>query len=60
MLNISVMAEKIAEWKEKQAAIASGEITQDEVEMEDEPLYKPDTEVGLCSLSHEIFRSCFI
>ncbi len=54
------MAEKIAEWKEKQAAIASGEITQDEVEMEDEPLYKPDTEVGLCSLSHEIFRSCFI
>ena len=53
MLDISVMAVKIAEWKEKQAAIARGEITQDDVEMEDEPLYKPDTEVGLCSLSHD-------
>ena len=47
------MAEKIAEWKEKQEAIARGEVTQDDVEMEDEPLYKPDTEVGLCSLSHD-------
>lgn len=44
-LEKKVMAEKIAEWKEKQEAIARGEVTQDDVEMEDEPLYKPDTEI---------------
>lgn len=38
------MAEKIAEWKEKQAAIARGEITGEE-DMDEEPLYKPDVEV---------------
>lgn len=45
-LEKKVMAEKIKEWKEKQAAISRGEITGDEdVEMEEETLYKPDVEV---------------
>lgn len=43
-LEKQVMAEKIAEWKEKQAAIARGETTADE-DMDEEPLYKPDAEI---------------
>ncbi|CAG2210357.1 ISY1 [Mytilus edulis] len=45
-VSISVIVEKVSEWKEKQAAIAKGEVTPDEdVEMEEESLYKPDTEI---------------
>lgn len=45
-VSVSVIVEKVSEWKEKQAAIAKGEVTPEEdVEMEEESLYKPDTEV---------------
>lgn len=39
-----VIAEKVREWKERQEAIARGEIPKDDEEVEEEEVYKPEEE----------------